>query len=76
MGYIVGMLNHIGKMPKTHYKLDFCNSFKIQDFIRHIHNYTEYNQQWNVSQVCSMDSAIICNKHKRIYINIGMKKMK
>ncbi len=57
-------------------QMDFCNSFKIQDFIRHIHNYTEYNQQWNVSQVCSMDIAIICNKHKRIYINIGMKKMK
>ncbi len=45
--------------------------FKIQDFIRHIRNYTEYNQHWNVSQVRSMDSAI--NKHKSIYINIGMK---
>ncbi len=35
----------------------------IQDsrFIRHIHNYTGYNQQCNVSQVRSMDSAIICN---------------
>ncbi len=33
--------------------------FKI--CIRHIHNYTEYNQQWNVSQVRSMDSAIIWN---------------
>ncbi len=43
---------------------------KIQDsrFIRHIHNYTEYNQQWNVSQVLSMDSAIICNINTREYI--------
>ncbi len=30
-------------------------------FIRHILHYTEYNQQWNASQVRSMDSAIICN---------------
>ncbi len=45
-------------------------------FIRHIHNYTEYNQQWNVSQVHSMDSAIICYINKILYINIGMKKMK
>ncbi len=35
--------------------------FKIQGFICHMQNYTEYNQQWIVSQVCSMDSAIICN---------------
>ncbi len=35
--------------------------FQDSRFIRHIHNYTGYNQQWNVSQVCSMDSAIICN---------------
>ncbi len=34
---------------------------RIQGFIRHILNYTEYNQQWNVSQVRSKDSAIICN---------------
>ncbi len=33
--------------------------FKI--CIRHIHKYTEYNQQWNVSPVHFMDSAIICN---------------
>ncbi len=39
--------------------------FKIQDFICHIHNYTEYNQQWNVSQVCSMDSAIIWNTNTK-----------
>ncbi len=31
------------------------------------HNYTEYNQQWNVSQVHSMDSAIICNTNTREY---------
>ncbi len=43
-------------------------------FFRHIHNYTEYNQQWNVSKVRSMDSAIICNTNTIIYINIGMKK--
>ncbi len=41
---------------------DLCEKgLRIQDFIRHIHNYTEYNEQWNVSQVRSMDSAIICN---------------
>ncbi len=35
------------------------------DFICHVHNYTEYNQQWNVSQVRSMDSAIHMEyKHK------------
>ncbi len=33
---------------------DECGSrFKIQGFIRHILNYTEYNPQWNVSQVKS-----------------------
>ncbi len=47
--------------------------FKIQGFIRH-KLYTEYNQQWNVSQVHSMDSAIICNTTQDIYINIGIKK--
>ncbi len=25
MDSIGGMLNHIGKMPKTHYKKEFCN---------------------------------------------------
>ncbi len=35
----------------------FFSRFKI--CICHIHNYTEYNQQWNVSQVRSMGSAII-----------------
>jgi len=39
--------------------------FKI--CIHHIHNYTEYNQQWNVSQVRSMDSAIIWNINTREY---------
>ncbi len=39
--------------------------FKI--CIRHIHNYTEYDQQWNVSQVRSMDSAIIWNTNAREY---------
>ncbi len=24
---IDGMLNHIGRMPKTHYKREFCNGF-------------------------------------------------
>ncbi len=24
MDYIGGMLNHIGKMPKTHFKREFC----------------------------------------------------
>ncbi len=37
------------------------NDISFQDFIRHILNYTEYNQQWNVIQVRLMDSAIICN---------------
>ncbi len=27
MDSIGGMLNHIGKMPKTHYKNEFCNGF-------------------------------------------------
>ncbi len=27
MDSIGGMLNHIGKMPKTHYKKEFCNGF-------------------------------------------------
>ncbi len=27
MDSIGGMLNHIGKMPKTHYKNKFCNGF-------------------------------------------------
>ncbi len=27
MDSISGMLNHIGKMPKTHYKKEFCNGF-------------------------------------------------
>ncbi len=49
--------------------------FKIQDFICHIHNYTEYNQQWNVSQVRSMDSAIIWNTNtKNIHKYIKKKK--
>ncbi len=43
----------------------FSSRFKIQDFICHIHNYTEYNQQWNVSQVRSMDSAIIWNTNTK-----------
>ncbi len=37
----------------------------FKSFIRHIHNYTEYNQQWNISQVRSMDSAIIWNTNTR-----------
>ncbi len=37
----------------------------FQIFICHVHNYTEYNQQWNVSQVRSMDSAIIRNTNTR-----------
>ncbi len=39
-----------------------------------MHYYTEYNQQWNVSQIRSVDSAIMCNTNTRIYLNIGMKK--
>ncbi len=27
MDSIGGMLNHIGKLPKTHYKKEFCNGF-------------------------------------------------
>ncbi len=27
MDSIVGMLNHIEKMPKTHFKNEFCNDF-------------------------------------------------
>ncbi len=55
--------------------------FKIQDFICHIHNYTVYNQQWNVSQVRSMDSAIIWNTntkniHKYIKKNEWSRKLK
>ncbi len=46
----------------------FClRFFKILDFIRHIHNYTEYNQQWSGSQVRSMDSAIMRNTNTREY---------
>ncbi len=35
MDSIGGMLNPIGKMPKAHYKMNFCNGFtgKIQWFI-------------------------------------------
>ncbi len=40
---------------------DSQDYFKICFFIRHIHNYTEHNQQWIVSQVRSMDSEMICN---------------
>ncbi len=43
----------LNKLPSIQYG--------IQGFIRHILNYTEYNQQWNVSQVRSMDNAIIYN---------------
>ncbi len=42
---------------------DGGSQFKI--CISHIHNYTEYNQQWNVSQIRSMDSAIIRNTNTR-----------
>ncbi len=50
--------------------------FKIQDFIRQILNYIEYNQQWNVSQVKSAQWTVQLNvtQHKRIYINIGRNK--
>ncbi len=44
---------------------------RFKSFIRHIHNYTEYIQQWNVSQVCSMDSAIIWNTNTREYTLAG-----
>ncbi len=27
MDYISGLLNHIGKMPKTHYKKEFSNGY-------------------------------------------------
>ncbi len=38
-----------------------------------------YNLQWNVSQVRSMDSAIIMEykqKENKLYINIGMETIK
>ncbi len=35
--------------------------FKIQDFIRQILNYIEYNQQWNVSQVKSAQWTVQLN---------------
>ncbi len=31
MDSIGGMLNHIGTMPKTHYKRDFCNVLLEKD---------------------------------------------
>ncbi len=50
-------------------------------FIRHILNYTGYNQKWNVNQVRSAQWTVQKNKnkikvtqHKSIYINIGNKK--
>ncbi len=46
-------------------RLSYCHRFKI--CIRHIHNYTEYNQHWNVSQVRSMDTVIIWNTNTREY---------
>ncbi len=52
---------------KKHYYVDYGFS-RFKSFIRHIHNYTEYNQQWNVSQVRSTDSAIIWNTNTREYI--------
>ncbi len=57
-------------------------SFEIQDFydfyLSHTRLYREYNQQWNVSQVRSMDSAnIIEYNTEEIYIkwNIKYKRM-
>ncbi len=35
MDYIGGMLNPIGKMPKTHYKKEFCNGFTGQKLMVH-----------------------------------------
>ncbi len=48
---IAAEVEGVGSQPVS------AQRFKI--FIRHIHNYTEYNQECNVSQVRSMDSAII-----------------
>jgi len=44
MDSIGGMLNHIGKMPKTHYKREFCNGFtgKSQWFIMYFNR-----NHWN-----------------------------
>ncbi len=41
----------------------------IQDlrFLFVLHNNTEYNKQWNVGQVHSMDSAIIWNTNTKAY---------
>ncbi len=55
------------KLTEWHEETEQTETDYIQDsrFIHHIHNYTEYNQQWNVSQVLYMDSAIICNINTR-----------
>ncbi len=53
--------------------------FKVQGlFIRHILNYTGYNQKLNVNQVRSAQWTVEKNEikvtqHKSIYINIGKK---
>ncbi len=56
-------------IPIHIYNFEHSRVIMIQDsrfyFICHIHNYTEYNQQWNVSQVRSMDSAIIWNTNTK-----------
>ncbi len=70
------LIHTLQSVPLSSLGFTFYKDSRIQDFIRHIHNYTEYNQQWNVIQVRSMYNAIICNTNKRIYINISMKKMK
>ncbi len=35
MDSVGGMLNHIGKIPKTHYKKEFCNDFYWKKLMVH-----------------------------------------
>ncbi len=41
---------------------------KIQDFVRHIHNYTEYNQQLNVIGQLPTASSVLLMVSRIIYL--------
>ncbi len=57
-------------------KINQIQDSRFKIFIPHIHNYTEYNQLWNVSHVRSMDSAIMDYKHKENIHKYRLKKKK
>ncbi len=45
MDSVGGMLNPIGKMPKTHYKKEFCNGFTGKKLI--VYNGILNGNHWN-----------------------------